>query len=183
MVHAWPWSFPVTGCGGIASGLQAVGTGIELWALLGIVWGPWLRPKLVTAWLWVQRHLPFRRPRHHEVKLGDGAIVSDAALDVRAYKQGPADDPTASPEERIGLLVRRVGAIEERLGETEKRFEKELDEKWNAVLGEVRTGHQKLTEKVAEIESSTARIRVKDGVRFAVGVSVVLVGSVWGTFC
>ena len=173
-------------CGNIGSGLQAVGAAIEPWALLGIVWRPWLRPKLIAArarlgGLW-RRWWPWAKPKQHVRSVGDVAEV-DEALTLRWHKKGPDDDPSASPEERIELAFRRIETLEERIREVDERRAKEVQERFDEAMREARSAREELSEKVAAKETEDIRIRTRDGLRFLVGVTIALAGATVSTFC
>ena len=174
-------------CGSIGSGIQAVGAAVELWALLGIVWQPWLRPRFLkarsTVEAQVRRLWPFTRRKDATVHLDAATVKSSASIDTRVIRGGPEDDPNASPEDRIELLVRRVATLEERQDETEKRFDDELNKKVGEAKSEARAGHEALSGKVAEIERTALQIRVKDALRLLAGVALSLLGASWGAFC
>ena len=69
---------------------------------------------------------------------------------LAASKIGPDDDPEATAEERIALLVRRVGAVEERV-ETNEKLVTETEKKIEEASGEAKRGNEALREQLAEV--------------------------------
>ncbi len=102
-----------------------------------------------------------------------------AAIGIQGTRE---DDPDAPLEERFEIMLRRVGYVEERVGDSERRIGK-VDDRANAVARESLERDQALEESVKRVESESFNVRIGDAAAFFVGVGIQAVGTIWAVFC
>jgi hypothetical protein len=177
-------------CAMVGSGLQAVGVLVELWAVLLIVWAPWVRPKvskafssLTTAANRFARKLRERhdtRPKRVEVGM---AVEADSAGSLKLDTSRAGHGTIEAEEDRVEQLSGRLDGVEQRLGEAEVRTARQLDSLRTELRHESEKATRAVDEQLTEIETQAIRVRVNDALRLLLGIFLTVVGTTWSTLC
>jgi hypothetical protein len=160
----------------IGSGFQAVGAAVELYAVLRIVWKPWIRPRIAKALAPYGVGIRKLRRNLHEwfpklippIKTG---------VKVQAHMTGAVLMNADGEKIRGGSLETRVRSIEKdleaqqrdsnrRFAEVSERFDAERD----AVGGEL-----------SDFEEKGLRVRTDDALGLLLGIALSLIGAAWAS--
>jgi hypothetical protein len=184
---------PSVDCGSIGSGFQAVGAAVELWAVLLIVWKPWIRPRLdkvrsAAAIYGAKIRTRFRRWRPgvrsepQRITLTP-ATEHDAAGSLTIRGGGRATAAGETLETQVKEVQHRVALLESRLEQAETKLTERLAALSDKVKSESAGTRKVIEKRVADLETQAISVRTNDALRLFLGISLTLVGAAWGTYC
>jgi hypothetical protein len=159
----------------IGSSFQAVGAAVETYALLRIVWRPWVLPNTAKAKAAFERERSMMKRRLHQLF---PSLFHPQAVELKLSDVVGTSDVAAT------IQVKRGGTLEERLARIEEDLSKHVHEmaRWRDTLEDrIRRGHDTVAERLARTEATALRIRTDDAVRLLLGVVLSLIGATWAS--
>jgi len=184
---------PPVECATVGSGFQAVGAAVELWAVLIVVWRPWLRPRLIKAGSPAMKQMRNLAKRMQKWRYGTDtgpktvrvgmAFEDSGAGSIKVSGGGSVHTSGGSLESLVNQVHRRLGELEQRVDEVEDKTADRLDGLRTEARRESEETKRALGERIAGMESQAIRVRTNDALRLLLGIFLSLVGAAWSTLC
>jgi hypothetical protein len=168
---------PTVDAARIGNGFQVVGTTVVLYALLRIVWEPWVRPSLANVRAAIKHEVRGYRRRLH-------MWLPSLFPPIPTYVHLGTAEAKATGEMRLSGELKRGGTLEERVSRLEQDVAKtvnDLAQRLKEQDDRIKEGDNAVVGQLAETQATVARVRVDDALRLLLGIALTLIGAALGS--
>jgi hypothetical protein len=161
----------------VGSGLQAVGAAVELYAVVLIVWRPWVRPRVARAGSALRRTVRKYRRRLHEWFPSIFPAIPTEVVQGEAHLTGTGTLRAEGFATRGGPLEERMEQVEEGLGKLRNEVERRHREQGE----QLKRSQAAVGEQLTDLKTASLQVRTEDALRLLLGIALSLIGAAWAS--